>query len=112
MKAGDVVLYAVRAREKGEQAYYYGCEVVGGVSNGLPFNTSGEPITGVRAIYRRNGVAAADGPGRRLLERDRNNPGEKLRLQTELSKIYGPGELVTGSSCQGECACSLVRKRL
>jgi hypothetical protein len=109
---GDVLLYAVTVREKGVQADFYGCEVVGSIPGGRPLNADGEPVTGVRAIYRRNRVVSAIPPGRILVARQGNDPDEKSQLSRELERIYGPGELVTSLSCQCESACSMLKKRL
>lgn len=108
VRPGDIVLYAVRIREKGSQVYYYGCEVVDRVANSVPLDASGIPFTSVKAVYYRNGPPSAMPQQRRvLLERVKDDPGEKLWLQAELSKRFGPGELVTGFQCPGKSACTL-----
>jgi hypothetical protein len=112
VKPGDILLYAAAVREKGTLAQYYGCEVVGSVSGGRPFNVYGEPITGVKAIYRRNGAASSPGQSRVLLARHESDQGEKPELILELERLFGPGELVTGFSCQCEAACGILKKRL
>jgi len=113
VKPGDVLLYTVAVREKGMLAHYYGCEVVGSVSGGRPLNVSGEPVTGVRAIYRRNGVTTSvPGQGRVLIARHETAPDEKPGLSRELGAVFGPGELVTGLACQCGAACGILKKRL
>jgi hypothetical protein len=112
LKPGDVLLYPVSVREKGELRHYYGCEILDRISDGRPLGLSGEPITGVRAIYQRNNVTLASSPERILLARRENDPDEKSELFRELGRIFGPGELVTGISCQCEAACSVRIKRL
>jgi hypothetical protein len=116
LKRGDVLLYAVAQREKGELRHYCGCEVVGGIGDGQPVGLSGEPITGVRAIYRaiylRNDVLQQLQPGRILLARSADDPDEKARLSRELSRIFGPGELVNGVSCHCEATCCMPKKLL
>ncbi len=108
VRPGDVVLYAVRIREQGSQASYYGCEVVDHVEDGIPLNASGSPFTSVKAVYYRNGTPpGATQKGRILLARVKNDPEERLRLQAELSSLYGPGELITGIQCPGKSACIL-----
>ena len=111
VKPGDVLLYAVAVRENRKVAHYYAGEVVGSISGGCPLNLSGEPITAVRAIYRRNSGELPSPPGRNLLARDEDDPGEKLRLSEELERIYGPGELVTSVSCCCESTCGMPKKR-
>jgi hypothetical protein len=108
VRPGDLVLYAVRIREKGSQVYYYGCETVVRVTDGVPLGASGAPFTSVKAIYYRNGIQpVAPLQGRILLARVKNDPGEKLRLQAELNSRFGPGELITGFQCPGKSACAL-----
>ncbi len=108
VRSGDVVLYAVRIREQGSQVSYYGCEVVDRVEDGIPLNASGSPFTSVKAVYYRNGKPSeAPQKGRILLARVKDDPGERQRLQAELSSRYGPGELITGIQCPGKSACVL-----
>lgn len=108
IRPGDIVLSAVRIREKGSQVYYYGCEVVDRVVNGMPLDASGIPFTSVKAVYYRNGLQSVmPSQGRIMLARVKDDPGEKLRLQAELSKRFGPGELITGFQCPGKSACAL-----
>jgi hypothetical protein len=113
LKLGDVLLYKVAVREKGTLTHYYGCDVVSSLSGGRPLNVSGEPVTGVRAIYRRNATASSSsGQGRVLLARHENESEEKPWLSRELGKLFGPGELVTGLACQCEAACGILKKCL
>lgn len=112
LKPGDVLLYPVSVRDKGELRHYYGCEILVGISSGRLLGSSGEPITGVRAIYQRNDATLASPPGRTLLARHEDDPDEKQKLFRELAGIFGPGELVTAISCQCEAACSILKKRL
>jgi hypothetical protein len=107
MRHGDIVIYRVAVREKGTVAHYYGCEAVGSISAGKTLNMSGDPVTGVMAVYRRKDVATKVGPGRILLAKCENGPDEMNHLSRDLEKIYGPGDLVTGFSCQCETACAL-----
>lgn len=108
IRPGDLVLYAVRIREKGSQVFYYGCEVVDRVVDGVPLDAGGRPFNSVKAIYRRNGTQPAPAQqGRVLLARAKDDPGEKLRLQGELGRRFGPGELVMGFQCPGKAACTL-----
>lgn len=112
VKPGDVLLYAVAIRVKGALAHYYACEIAGSVSDGKTLTLSNEPVTGVRAVYRREKGSPEVLPRRILLARHENDPGEKQRLSEELERIYGPGELVTGIACQCAGACSILKKRL
>jgi hypothetical protein len=112
VKPGDVLLYTVAVREKGTLTRYYGCEVVGSVSGGRPLDSSGDPVTGVRAIYRRNGAASVPGQGWVLIARHENTPDEKPWLSRELGALFGPGELVTGLGCQCGASCGILKKRL
>lgn len=108
VRPGDIILSAVRIREKGSQVYYYGCDVVDRVANGMPLDASGAPFTSVKAVYYRNSLQPVMPPqGRILLSRVKDDPGEKLRLQAELSKRYGPGELITGFPCYCKSGCTL-----
>lgn len=110
LKPGDVLLYPVSVREKGELRHYYCCEVVGGIDDGRPVSLTGEPITGVRAIYQRNDVTLASPPGRILLARHENDPDEKPELSRDLGSVFGPGELVTGISCQCGATCGIPKR--
>ena len=112
VKPGDVLLYKTAIRENGRLSHYYACEVVGSISGGQPLALSGEPITGVRAIYRRENVTLALPPRRILLARHENEPDEQLLLSRELEQIFGPGALITGVPCHCESACSMLKKRL
>jgi len=108
VRPGDIILSAVRSREKGSQVYYYECRVVDRVANGVPLDASGVAFASVKAVYYRNGPQSVLPPhGRILLARVKDDPGERLRLQAELSKSYGPGELITGFQCPGKSACAL-----
>ena len=112
VRPGDILIYAVAAREKGTIVHYYGCEAIGSISGDLAFNHSGEPITGVVAIYRRKNTAPAVEPGCTLLARPEDDPDVNPRLSRRLEELYGPGELITGFSCQCEAACGMLKKRL
>ena len=109
LKPGDVVLSALVAREKGISHSYYSCEAVALIEGGVPYGSSGQPITSAVAIYQPS--ASAAGRPRELLERGRPGPEEKKRLQAELARLYGPGELVSGFACPGEMACRLLRSK-
>jgi hypothetical protein len=115
VKAGDVVLCAAGARAKGVKKRYYACEIVAEAPDGIPLSHSGQPITGVRAIYRTSS-ARGDAPKsalteRALIERGPEGPGEEARLRVELARIFGPGELISGFSCRGGQACCLLASR-
>lgn len=108
IRPGDIVLSAVRIREKGSQVNYYGCEAVDRVADGVPLDASGAPFTSVKAVYYRDGLQPArPSQGRVLMARAKDDPGEKARLQAELNRLYGPGELITGFQCPGHSACTL-----
>lgn len=112
VQPGDIVLYMVRTRDKYGQGLFYECQEVAGISGSVPVNASGLPFTGVRAIYRRSGAAPSLTSGKRLIPRDLLDPDEKPRIQKALGEIYGPGELISGFACPGDCACGLIRKQL
>jgi hypothetical protein len=108
VRPGDLALYAVRVREKDSQVYYYGCEAIDRVVDGMPLNASGVPLTSVKAVYYRNGTQPVmPQQGRILLARVKNDPDERLRLQAELNRRFGPGELITGFQCPGKSGCLL-----
>jgi hypothetical protein len=108
VRPGDIVLSAVRIRAKGSYVYYYGCDVVDRVANGVPLDASGVPFTSVKAVYYRNSLQPVLPPqGRILLARAKDDPGERLRLQAELIRLFGPGELITGFPCYCKSGCML-----
>ena len=109
LKPGDVVLSVLVVRENGISHRYYSCEVVARIEGDIPYGSSGQPMASAIAIYQP--AAPAAGRPRELLERGQTGPEEKKRLQAELAKLYGPGELVSGFACPGEMACRLLSSK-